>query len=306
MIQSQRKGYWQEFIVPEEWSGKTVEELFRQIWETPKKLTHQYRMEKKVMVNHLPVNWTNPLVKGERLSINFFENLPDDVIPSYINIDVLYEDDHLLVVNKPARIDTHPNDVGQTNTLLNGVAYYLQSNGDLHWVRHIHRLDRDTTGAILFAKHPFIASLLDRMLEQRWIKRSYIALVHGVLRNKKGTIHEPIGRDRHHATRRRVSPTGQDAITHYQLIEVSQKKKTSLIKCSLDTGRTHQIRVHLSHIGHPLLGDILYGGEPTVARQALHAVKLEFVHPFTKEQIRCLAPLMDTPPIFPAFDVEKI
>jgi 23S rRNA pseudouridine1911/1915/1917 synthase len=306
MIQSKRMGSWHEFLVPEEWAGKTVEELFKQIWEAPKKLTHQFRMEKWVMVNHLPVNWTTPLVKGDQLMIHFYKNLEDDVKPSYMKIEILFEDDHLLVVNKPAGIDTHPNDPGQVNTLLNGVASYLQSNGHPAWVRHIHRLDRDTTGAILFAKHPLAVSVLDRMLEQREIKRTYLALVHGLMKRKKGTIHEPIGRDRHHATRRRVSPSGQDAITHFELIDLYQKDNKSLVKCWLDTGRTHQIRVHLSHIGYPLVGDILYGGKLVAPRQALHAAKLEFVHPLTKELISCFAPFLDDQPIFPAFDFNSI
>ncbi|CAG9609549.1 RluA family pseudouridine synthase [Pseudoneobacillus rhizosphaerae] len=306
MIQSKRMGAWHEFLVPEEWAGKTVEELFKQTWEAPKKLTHQFRMEKWVMVNHVPVNWTIPLVKGDRLMINFYENLENDVMPSYMNIEILFEDDHLLIVNKPAGIDTHPNDPGQVNTLLNGVAFYLQSKGLPTWVRHIHRLDRDTTGAILFAKHPLVGSVLDRMLEQRQIKRTYLALVHGLMKHKKGTINEPIGRDRHHATRRRVSPSGQDAITHFELINLYQKDNTSLVKCWLDTGRTHQIRVHLSHIGYPLIGDLLYGGKLEASRQALHAAKLEFVHPLTKELICCFAPFLDDAPIFPSLDLKSI
>lgn len=306
MIQSKRQGPWQEFLISEEWNGKTVEELFKQIWEAPKKLTHLFRMEKRVMLNHIPVDWTLPLKKGDRLSVNFFENLEDEIEPTYMEVEILFEDDHLLVVNKPAGIDTHPNEPRQTNTLLNGVAFYLQANGQPSWVKHIHRLDRDTTGAILFAKHPLIGAILDRMLEQRQIKRTYLALLQGIIKNKKGSINAPIGRDRHHATRRRVSPTGQEAITRYQLVETYQTKQTSLVKCWLDTGRTHQIRVHFSHIGYPLLGDTLYGGENVVARQALHAAKLEFVHPLTNEQISCPAPFQDHPSIFPAVDLGKI
>lgn len=306
MIQTKRQGPWQEFLISEEWAGQTVEHIFKEIWGVPKKLTHIYRMEKRALVNHLPANWIQPLKKGDQLSINFFGNLGDDVTPSYMELDVLFEDDHLIIVNKPAGIDTHPNDVGQSNTLLNGVAYHLQVNSQLSWVRHIHRLDRDTTGAILFAKHPLVGAILDRMLEQRQIKRTYIALVQGLIKNKKGTINAPIGRDRHHATRRRVSPTGQDAITHFQLIEAFRAKAISLVKCWLDTGRTHQIRVHFSHLGHPLLGDSLYGGNSAFKRQALHAAKLEFIHPLVNESISCTAPLLDKPAIFPEIDLTKI
>lgn len=306
MIESKQLGSWHEFLVPQEWAGMTIEGLFKHIWEVPKKLTHQFRMEKKVKINHAPANWTIPMVKGDRLLIHFLDNIENELVPSYMSIDILYEDDHLLVINKPAGIDTHPNDPHQVNSLLNGVTYYLQSKGQHSWVRHIHRLDRDTTGAILFAKHPLAGSILDRMLEHRQIKRTYLALVHGLMKRKQGTIHEPIGRDRHHATRRRVSPSGQDAITHFELIDLYQKENKSLVKCWLDTGRTHQIRVHFSHIGYPLVGDILYGGKLVVPRQALHAAKLEFIHPLTKELISCFAPLHDDPPIFPAFDFKSI
>ncbi|WP_442598999.1 RluA family pseudouridine synthase [Neobacillus sp. D3-1R] len=306
MIQSKRQGSWQEFLIQQEWAGQTLEMLFKEIWGAPKKLTHLFRMEKRVLVNHILANWNEPLNKGDRVSVNFFGDLEDKVEPSYMDVDVLYEDDHIIVVNKPADLDTHPNEPEQTNTLLNGVAYHLQVTGQVTWVRHIHRLDRDTTGAILFAKHPLVAAILDKMLEQRQIKRTYIALVQGMIKSKKGTIHAPIGRDRHHATRRRVSPTGQDAITHYQLIEAFRTKDMSLVKCWLETGRTHQIRVHFSHLGHPLLGDTLYGGNATVNRQALHAAKLEFTHPLTKEAISCTAPVQDHPVIFPDFDFTKI
>jgi 23S rRNA pseudouridine1911/1915/1917 synthase len=299
MIPAKRQGNWQELLVPSEWAGLTLEQLFKKTWEAPKKLTHLIRTGKMVLVNQKAADWTRPLQKGDKLFINFYEGLVDEITPTYMDIDPLYEDDHLLIVNKPAGMDTHPNEPEQTNTLLNGVAFYLQSMGQPAWVRHIHRLDRDTTGAILFAKHPLASAVLDRMLEQRLIKRTYIALVQGILKKKKGTINESIGRDRHHATRRRVSTTGQTAITHFQLIETYPKQDFSLVKCWLDTGRTHQIRVHFSHLGHPLLGDTLYGGKPTVPRQALHAVKMDFIHPFYQDSIVVTAPLLDKPAIFP-------
>ncbi|MHC0036861.1 RluA family pseudouridine synthase [Pseudoneobacillus sp. C159] len=306
MIKTQRKGNWIEFSLPKGWLGKTVEDIFKQDWQAPKKLTHQYRMEKRVLVNHSAANWLTPLKPEDTLSINFFEGYEAEITPTYMDIAILYEDDHVLIVNKPAGIDTHPNEPNQDGTLLNGVSSYLQMNGESNWARHIHRLDRDTSGAILFAKHPLAAAILDGMLEQRKITRTYLALVEGRLKTKKGTIREPIGRDRHHPTRRRVSPTGQLAVTHYQLIEHLPKENLSLIKCWLETGRTHQIRVHFNHLGHPLIGDKLYGGKLIYDRQALHAVKLELCHPFTKDNIRVLEPPNDIPAIFPMITLDKI
>lgn len=182
------------------------------------------------------------------------------------------------------------------------MTFHMQMQGEYRAIKHIHRLDRDTTGAILFAKHALAGAILDKEPQERRIKRTYLALVHGEMSKNKGTIREPIGRDRHHPTRRRVSPGGQPVATNYEIIEYFRKQNLSLIKCRLDTGRTHQIRVHLSRIGHPLAGDTLYGGKPVFARQALHAVKMEIPHPFSEEAIVCHAPFLDDPGIFKAID----
>ncbi|KAB2337702.1 RluA family pseudouridine synthase [Cytobacillus depressus] len=290
-MKSKRYGDWFELTVPLEWEGFTIDKILRNIWNAPKKQIHQMRMDKDIKVNGEFTPWNAPLKSNDKLQIKMFFEEAAGGVPAFHPLEVLYEDDHIMVLNKPAHMDTHPNDSSQTNTLLNAAAYYLQSEGEYQKVRHVHRLDRDTTGAVLFAKHSLAGSILDRMLEERLIKRTYLALVHGKIKTKKGKIEEPIGRDRHHATRRRVSASGQPAITHFQLLKTYEKENLSLIKCQLETGRTHQIRVHFSHIGHPLAGDRLYGGKPLFDRQALHAAKLEFIHPFTLEKIICHAQL---------------
>ena len=144
--------------------------------------------------------------------------------------------------------------------------------------------------------------MLDKMLEERKITRTYYALVEGIVKPEKGTIQEKIGRDRHHATRRRVSPTGQTATTHFKVIQRYPKQNITLVSCTLDSGRTHQIRVHFSHIHHPLAGDTLYGGKKIFSRQALHAHQIEFIHPISEEKIICKAPFIDTPPFFLIYD----
>lgn len=294
-----KKGDWFELVIPTDWNQLTIDYILRQLWKGPKKLIHHLKMNKLITVNGEQINWHQPLASGERLQLKFFTEEEFGVTPSYIDIDVIYEDDHLLIVNKPAGLDTHPNDPKQTNTLANAVAFYLQAKGEFRRVLHIHRLDKDTTGAVLFAKHAFIGAILDRMLEERQIKRTYLAIAEGILSKKQGTIDAPIGKDRHHPTRRRVSQTGQAAKTHYKVLKTYQNKRHTLIQCNLDTGRTHQIRVHLSSVGHPLAGDVLYGGSPIFPRQALHAVKMEFVHPLTGAKIECSAPFIDKPAIFP-------
>lgn len=305
-MQTARKGDWYEISIPAEWTTYTLEILFRDVWKAPKKLTHLFRMEKRVQVNgHVP-DWTKRLAQGEKLQLKLFQEEEFGLIPRFQDIHVLYEDDHLIVFNKPAAIDTHPNEQNQTNTLANAAAYYLQAKGEFRHIRHIHRLDRDTTGAILFAKNALAGSIMDKMLEERNIKRTYLALATGVIKQKKGIIDKPIGRDRHHATRRRVSTGGQKAVTHYEVLKSFKKDNLTLIKCTLGTGRTHQIRVHLSTIGHPLAGDLLYGGTAVFKRQALHAAKLEFSHPLTKETIICIAPFLDNPPIFQGIEPDSL
>ncbi|AIM17322.1 MULTISPECIES: RluA family pseudouridine synthase [Neobacillus] len=307
MLNTIRMGEWFQIFVPKEWENITIDHLFRHVWEAPKKLIHTFRMEKKVQINGKEANWTLPLKAGSKLQIRLFEEEEIQLTPWFQSIDILFEDDHVLVLNKPPFINTHPNDrETDTNTLMNAVAFYLLSKGEIRNIRQIHRLDRDTSGAILFAKHPLAGAVFDKLLEKRKIKRTYLALTHGLFQNKKGSIDAPIGRDRHHSTRRRVSPTGQPAITHYQVVKEDKQQNHSYVKCWLETGRTHQIRVHLSHIGNPLIGDVLYGGKPIVKRQALHAVKLEFLHPFTLEKIVCHAPFLDENPIFKGINIYDV
>lgn len=307
MIQTMRFGEWFQILIPKKWEGKSIEELFRQEWEIPKKLTHAFRMEKSVQVNGNDVNWTTSLSAGEKLQIRAFNEEDIQFPPHYREMEVLYEDDHLMVVNKPPFLKTHPNDANmETDTLLNMAQYHMLANGELRNIRQIHRLDRDTSGAIVFGKHALAGAILDNMLAKREMKRTYAAMVEGILRKKSGIINEPIGRDRHHPTKRRVSPSGQSAVTHYQVLAEDKRRNFSYIKAWLETGRTHQIRVHLSHLGHPLAGDPLYGGKPIITRQALHAGKLEFPHPFTGENIRVFAPFTDNPVIFKHIDVYSL
>ncbi|OLS33620.1 RluA family pseudouridine synthase [Bacillus sp. MRMR6] len=304
MLKTERKGNWLEMIIPVKWTGKTLEEIFRTEWKAPKKLTHSYRMEGKVLVNGDTANWNKALQPNEKLLIRLFEEEEVSGTPMFREVEILFEDDHCLVVNKPPFINTHPNNLEKdTNTLINAILYYMQAKGQLVNIHQIHRLDKDTSGAILFAKHALAGAILDRKLENREIKRTYIAMVHGILKKKKGLIQEPIGRDRHHPTRRRVSQSGQDAVTHYECIKEDMQKQVSYVKCWLETGRTHQIRVHLSYLGHPLVGDVLYGGKPSIKRQALHAAKLTFDHPITEERIICHAPFIDEQPIFKDIDI---
>jgi len=205
-------------------------------------------------------------------------------------LDVLYEDDHLLVANKRAGMPVHGANKGQRNSLDVAVAVHMLRNNDPIIVRHIHRLDDDTSGPVLYAKNEFAQQRLDELMRNKEIERQYVAIVHGQLKTKKGTIRESIGKDRHQPKRRIVTPKGDDAVTHYEVLESNEK--FSVVKLSLETGRTHQIRVHMSHIRHPLVGDYLYGGNTELlSHQALHGARLTFVHPVTDEQLAIESPL---------------
>ncbi|WP_318263854.1 RluA family pseudouridine synthase [Peribacillus simplex] len=285
--------------VHQSWNGLTLEKLFRERWKAPKKLVHEWRMSKEVTMNGNNVTWSTILNAGDTISIPLLDHAENETVQATdLGITILYEDDVLLIANKPAGMETHPSQPGDAHSLLNGVAHHLQKTGQTCMIKHIHRLDQDTTGAVLFAKNRLIGSMLDRMLEEREIKRTYLALVEGNIKKDEGEIKEKIGRDRHHATRRRVSPTGQTAVTHYRVLNRDSKKNLTLVSCTLESGRTHQIRVHFSHLNHPLAGDTLYGGKKTFPRQALHARKIEFIHPISEEKMIVEAPFIDRPEIF--------
>lgn len=223
-METKKKGEWCEMTVPAKWNGISIESLLRIEWEIPKKLLHQLRMEKGVTVNGEQRRWNELLKEGDKLQVHMFMEEEYDVEPEYGELDVVYEDDHVLIVNKPEKMDTHPAEKGGMGTLANLVAFHYQMKGLETKVRHIHRLDKDTTGGVVFAKHRIAGAIMDRLLMERKIKRTYAALVEGKVKKKQGTIDAAIGRDRHHATRRRVSPKGDQAITYYKVEEYFKNK----------------------------------------------------------------------------------
>ncbi|MBB6732463.1 RluA family pseudouridine synthase [Cohnella sp. CBP 2801] len=231
-------------------------------------------------------------LQGSLLRLKLFPQEPRDFPADWMELNVLYEDDFTLVVHKPAGIEVHPSEKGQRKTLAHAVSSYYETTGQELRIRHIHRIDKETTGPVLYAKNEFAHYQYDKEMREKKIERIYLALAEGALPKDKGTIDLPIGQDRHHSTRRRVSETGDPAVTHYEVVE--RFADHTLVRLRLETGRTHQIRVHLAAIGHPLAGDGLYGGKRgLISRQALHGEQLRWHHPWTNEPMSVRAPLPD-------------
>jgi 23S rRNA pseudouridine1911/1915/1917 synthase len=273
---SVRRGEWLEIPLQLATTSSIDEWLLNQAG-IPQKLIHKLKQSQGIRQ------------KSDRIMLHLFPSESDDYQANWTDIEVIYEDDYCLVVNKPAGLKVHPAHAGEELTLGNAVAAHYLYTGQACKVRHIHRLDEFTSGAVLYAKNELAQLKLDEQMRSKSIQRQYIAFVQGEMKSSKGRIDDPIGRDRHHPSRRRVSITGDAAVTHYEWIESFQY--ATLLRLRLETGRTHQIRVHLSHIRHPLLGDVLYGGNVNwISRQALHGDRLTFSHPFSQSMIEIEAP----------------
>ena len=245
-------------------------------------------LEKKILVNDHPCKKEDMLKKNDVITI--IDDGTLDFRPQKYKLDIIYEDDYLLIINKPCGVIVHPDNKDGLNTLCNYVAYYYKENGIDIPVRYAHRLDTDTTGIIVFCKDMLSMSYMNHYISTHEVKRGYLALIEGQMGKKEGTINLPIGRDRHVNGKRRVSPNGNEAITNYKVLK--SYGKYSLVSIFLQTGRTHQIRVHFSHLKHPLLGDILYGAKDFyIDRVALHSSEIIFVHPVTKETMHILCDL---------------
>ncbi|WP_400163719.1 RluA family pseudouridine synthase [Brevibacillus sp. TJ4] len=290
MREWKKQGEWLVTHLSSADADMPIGNLLREQWKLPRKQVHLLFQHKEVSLDKENVAQHVPVQAGQELRLRLCPPEPYGVEPAVEPLEVLYEDDHLLIVYKPAGVLLHPTQPDHQGTLDHLVAGHFARTGVQAKVRHVHRLDQDTSGVVLYAKHAWASALLDEQLRLRTIKRTYLAFVHGHVERQSGKIDKPIGKDRNHPSRRRVTANGDTAITTYEVVE--RYRDATLLRCRLETGRTHQIRVHLSHIGHPLIGDALYGGKTKlIARQALHAYRLEVIHPFDRRQITAEAPL---------------
>ena len=246
-----------------------------------------------------PVAKNYRLTGTEELELQLPEPEPVDIVPQNIPLDVVYEDEHVIVVNKPVGMVVHPAPGHPDGTLVNALLYHCGKslsgiNGELR-PGIVHRIDRDTSGLIIAAKNDAAHLALAAQLQDHTLARTYAAVAVGGFREDTGTANAPIGR--HPVDRKKMAidrKNGREAITHWSVLE--RFSGCTLIECRLETGRTHQIRVHMASIGHPLLGDVVYGAKkpyPGLAGQCLHARKLKFIHPATGEPVEVECPLPD-------------
>lgn len=283
------KNHKLEIKITDSLANKSIRDILK-IYNLSKKNLHSFNMSKEVMVNDEVVNLFYVCEENDILQLPAIIEDEIDFIPQDLPLEIVYEDDYLLIVNKPSNIDVHPTSKDGLNTLVNGVAQYFKDNNINSKIRYIHRLDRNTTGGVIIAKTYFVHNLLNDWLAGKKINRKYIALVSGSLKKDLYRINAPIGNDRHSKSKKAVSPNGQHAETVCRVLK--RFDNYSLVELTLLTGRTHQIRVHMEHIGHPILGDTLYGGDTRyINRQALHAHKLILKHPISFEELIVDIPL---------------
>ena len=284
----------QEYVV--EKSGDRIDNYLANITELSRNKIAKMIKEKKVLVNNKEIKSSYTLKEKDIIKMEEYVEEELNLEPEKMDLDIVYEDDDVIVVNKANGVVVHPA-VGNTkHTLVNGLLYHSKElssiNGEFR-PGIVHRIDADTSGLLLVAKNDKAHNILADAIAKKEVVREYIALVEGVILEDTATIDAPIGRDKNNRKKMAVtSENSKDAVTHIRVLE--RYNTATLIRCKLETGRTHQIRVHLNYIGHPVVNDPVYGYKKLIDKdfgQMLHAEKLGFVHPTTKEYMEFTAPV---------------
>ena len=270
--------------------GKEVKDIMRMYFDFSSRLRNKVKREKLVFLNGEPTQGWYKVSAGDVVSVDLPEeqsNFPPQEIPLF----PVYEDEDLLLLNKQPGLIVHPTKGHPAGTVANALMYYQEQRHQSWKIRFVNRLDMDTSGLLIVAKNAYCQNELTNQMKQNHLHKTYIAIVSGVIEEDSGTVDLPIGRPDPIDVRRGVMEDGAPSVTHFKVIE--RFTRYTLIELKLETGRTHQIRVHMSYIGHPVLSDHLYGEEKPyiIERQALHASGLEFDHPVTKKHMAITAPL---------------
>ena len=242
--------------------------------------------EGKILVNNKPVQASYKVKEKDIIEIEPLEEEVIDVIPEKMDLDIVYEDEYLAIINKKSGVVVHPAVGNYSHTLVNGLMYHFNTISKEKTIRPgiVHRLDKDTSGLMVVAKNDKVHEQLSNMIKEKQVERKYLALVWGIVKHEKGTIDAPIGRDINNRQKYTVTDiNSKDSITHFKTLK--RYKEATLIECKLDTGRTHQIRVHMEYIGHPVVNDPVYGRRKIINNfgQMLHSKSIKFTHPVTKE-----------------------
>ena len=278
---------------------QTINSILQNELKISSRLLYKLIKLNKIELNHKPCDTRKKGNLEDTITVNFdYEEDNSNIVPTKMDLNIIFEDDWLLVVNKPAGIAIHPSVLHYSDSLCNGIRFYFDKIGLKKKIRPVNRLDLNTSGLVVFAKCEYIQECLINQMKNNQFKKEYLAVCDGIFNEKSGTINLPIARKENSIIERCISENGQTAITHYEVLK--EFDNYSLVKCSLETGRTHQIRVHMSAIGHPLLGDSLYGSiSDLINRQALHCYNLQFIHPVYNNDLNFFG---DLPNDFKIFD----
>lgn len=269
-----------------------IKELLRSNFNFSSRLNKKFKKEDLILLNGIPVKTYLFPSLGDVLSVNLPEEA-SDFIPEDIPLEILFEDEDLLILNKQPGVVVHPTKGHPAHTLANGIMKYILESQQSFKIRFVNRLDMDTSGVLVVGKNSHAQDDFTKQMGSLQVKKKYVAVVKGILPDDSGTVNLPIGRPSSERVERAVMEEGgSPSITHYRVLERFEKGFT-FIELLLETGRTHQIRVHMSHIGFPVVGDHLYGGENVnlIERQALHSEELSFFHPVTKNFLNIKAPI---------------
>ncbi len=286
----------EELIVDQENKERIDKYIAKCLPDLSRVMVQKLIEEKQILVNEKPVKTSYTVQKGDKITITIPEAKETTLKPQDIPLDIVYEDDDILVVNKAKGMVVHPAVGNPEGTLVNAVMAHCKGNlsgigGELR-PGIVHRLDKDTSGLLIVAKNDKAHIQMSKQIQDREVKKIYIALVRGVVPENEATINMPIGRSLQDRKKMAVTKKGKEAITHFQVLE--RFDKYTLLKVKIDTGRTHQIRVHMAEIGHPVVGDMLYSNgknEFGIEGQMLHATSLDFKHPITQKPLHLEAPL---------------
>lgn len=268
------------FRITDNENNLKLREYLRKVAKLSGRLIKGAAIQERIKVNDKVVKLNYILKKGDVITFDLTKEENQNIEPEKMDLEVVYEDMDIIVINKPSGMVVHPTKSYPKGTLANGLLYYFREKKENCIVRLVSRLDMDTSGLILVAKNQFSHMALARDMRRDDFQKNYLAIVHGKLEANEGTINLPIYRPEGDSIKRVIDNRGQESITHFSVVK--EFKLGSVVKLALETGRTHQIRVHLSYIGNPIYGDNLYGtghDDEYIGRQALHAYRLSFPHP---------------------------